>query len=284
LQPTGDWLNQPGGLAERLQRLRKAAGLTGERMAADLGWPRTKISKLENGRQMPAEADLTSWAAECGQPEETAGLLELLAEAQSMHRQYRHQVRLGHAALQQDFDQLVRESTLIRNIEVAVIPGLLQTAGYARYRALEAVRVHGYPEGEVEATVAARMRRQDVLYDEGRRFEFVFTEAALRLLLCPPQVMLGQIDRLASVSGLANITVGIIPFGVELPVAPMVAFLIAGETTVIETHTGDTYVRGEESERFERIADSLLAEAVTGDQAGQLLTAASAWLRERTDP
>src|SRR6266704_656331 len=63
LQPTGEWLNQPGGLAERLQRMRKAAGLTGDQLAARLGWKsRSKIPKLENGRQMPTEDEIRAWA------------------------------------------------------------------------------------------------------------------------------------------------------------------------------------------------------------------------------
>ena len=38
--------------------MRKAAGLTGDRMAEDLCWPRSKISKIENGRQMPSAEDI----------------------------------------------------------------------------------------------------------------------------------------------------------------------------------------------------------------------------------
>jgi hypothetical protein len=38
--------------------------------------------------------------------------------------------------------------------------------------------------------------------------------------------MAGQLDRLLTVIGLPNVTLGIIPFGRELPIAPMVGFLI----------------------------------------------------------
>ena len=280
MQPTGEWLNQPGGLAERLQRLRKAAGLTGERMAEQLGWPRSKVSKLENGRQMPTDADITEWAAACGQPGVAAELLDLLSEAQSVHRQYRHRLRRGHAAMQEDLDEMVRQAKRVRNVEVMVIPGLLQTAGYARHRMLEAVRVYGAEEGGVEAAVAARMRRQEVLYDAGRQFEFVITEAALRFLLCPPDVMAGQLDRLMGLSGLGNITLGVIPMGTELPVAPMHGFLIVDDMTYVETHGGEDHLRGAESVAYEQIADGLMAEAVTGDEARRLITAAAVKLRE----
>jgi transcriptional regulator with XRE-family HTH domain len=281
LQPTGEWLNQPGGLAERLERMRKAAGLTGDQMAGQFGWPRTKVSKLENGRQMPTEADIRDWARACRQPDAVAEMLEQLGEAQSMHRRYRRQLRRGHAALQEDFDKFVRQANVIRNVEVTVIPGLLQTADYARYRALETVRVHGSDPGGAEDAVAARMRRQEVLYDGTREFEFIISEAALRFLLCPAGVMLGQLDRLASLSGLPNIRIGIIPFGVVLPVAPMLAFMIADDVTCVETHAGDEYRYGDESAEYARIADSLAAEAVTGDEARRLMTTAAELLRAR---
>lgn len=279
MQPTGEWLNQPGGLAERLQRMRKAAGLTGDRLAAQLDWPRSKVPKLENGRQMPTEADISAWARACGQPEATADLLELLGAAQSVHRQYRHRLRSGHASIQDDLAAIVKLARRIRNIEVTVIPGLLQTPGYARYRALEAVRVHGFAEDGVEAAVAARMRRQEILYETEREFEFIITEAAMRIRLCPPQVMLGQLDRLLSLSGLANISLRIIPFDVVLPVAPMLGFMMLDDMAYVETHTSEDLLAGPEAVLYGRIADDLAAEAVTGDAAQRLLTAAAETLR-----
>jgi transcriptional regulator with XRE-family HTH domain len=263
-----------------LKRLRKVAGLTGVQLAAQLGWPRSKVPKLENGRQMPSEADITTWAEACGHPEEIPELLELLAEARAIHAQWRHKLRAGHAALQAEFDKLVRDAKRIRNFEVMVIPGLLQTADYARHRALEAVRLHGTDEADVEKTVIARMRRQEALYDTGKMFEFIICESALRYLLCPPQVMAGQLDRLLGISGLGNVTLAIIPPGVELAVAPMVGFLTVDDLTVVETFTSQDEYIGQESAAYDRIADGLMAEAVTGDDARHLITSAAGELRE----
>jgi transcriptional regulator with XRE-family HTH domain len=282
LRPTGEWLNQPGGLAERLVRLRKAAGLTGDRLAAQLGWPRSKVPKIENGRQMPTDADIRAWAEACGRPDATPDLLDALSDAQAVHRQWRHQLRAGHAALQAEFDALVRGAKRIRNFEVFLIPGLLQTPDYARYRALEAVRLHDTDAGGVEATVAERMRRQEVLYDQGKTFEFVVTEAAFRLLLCPKPVMLAQLDRLLVVSTFGNVTLGIIPAGTELPVAPMVGFLTVDDMTVVETFTSADTIPGRESAKYEQIFGELLGEAVTGEEARALITAAAADLRLET--
>ena len=280
MRPTGEWLNQPGGLAERLVRLRKAAGLTGDRLAALLGWPRSKVPKIENGRQMPTDADIRAWADACGQPEAVPELLDMLSNAQAVHRQWRHQLRSGHAALQAEFDALVRQAKRVRNFEVLLIPGLLQTPDYARYRALEAVRLHGTAPDGVEATVAARMRRQEVLYDTSKTFEFIITEAALRYLLCPPRVMYAQLERLTTVSEFGHVTLGIIPPDTELAIAPMVGFLMADDVTVVETFTSQDILRGDESAKYGEISDGLAAEAVTGDDARRLVVSAAASLRE----
>lgn len=279
MRPTGEWLNQPGGLAERLQRLRKAAGLTGDRLAEVAGWPRSKVPKIENGRQMPTDADIRAWAEACGQPDAIPELLVILADAQAVHRQWRHKLREGHAALQDEFDALVRGASHIRNFEVAFVPGLLQTPEYARYRALEAVRLHGASAGGVDATIAARMRRQEVLYDASKTFEFVVTGAAFHLLPCPVPVMLAQLDRLMTASTLTNVTLGVIPFDVELSVVPMLGFLAVDDLTVLETFTSADTLGGEESAKYRQVFKELMAESVTGEEARRLIAAAAAALR-----
>lgn len=280
MQPTGEWLNQPGGLAHRLARLRRSAGLTGDQLAEQAGWPRSKVPKLENGRQMPTEADIATWGRITGHQDEVSELLALLSDAQAVHRQWRHRLRSGHAALQAEFDALVRGATRIRNFQIMLIPGLLQTPDYARYRALEAVRLHGTPSEGVNDTVAARMRRQEVLYDTGKTFEFVICEAALKYLLCPEDVMRGQLDRLLGVLGLDHVSFGIIPPGRELAIAPMAGFLVADDVTVVETFTSSDTLRGDESAKYGEIMDGLMAEAVTGNEARRLILAAADDLRE----
>lgn len=260
-------------------RARKAAGLTGEEMARRLGWQRTKISKLENGRQMPSRADLQAWAEITGQPEVAPELLELLAEAQAVHRQWRHKLRGGHATLQAEFDALVRGASRIRNFEIMLIPGLLQTPDYARCRALETVRLLGTDPAKVEETVAARMQRQSVLYDTSKTFEFVICEAAMSYLTCPPDVMRVQLDRLLSVQGLGNVAFGIIPAGRELTLTPQVGFLMTDDLVTIETFTGVDNPSPPESAKYSEIADALMAEAVTGDQVRQLINSATERLR-----
>ena len=124
---------QPGGLAERLYGLRKDAGLTGERMAATLGWPPTKVSKIENGNQIPTADDIRAWAEASGHPEAADGPAGPARRRADRPPQVEAAApRGGLAAVQEDHDRLAREAKRIRSAETLIVPGLLQTAEYAR--------------------------------------------------------------------------------------------------------------------------------------------------------
>ena len=60
-----DWLTQPGGIANRLHGLRRAAGLSGEQLAKLLGWTRTKVPKIENGSKVLASTMAIDTASGC---------------------------------------------------------------------------------------------------------------------------------------------------------------------------------------------------------------------------
>ena len=278
MHPTNERLQMPGGLAERLAGMRRAAGLSGTRIAADLGWVPSKVSKIENGNQTPKRDDIRAWAVACGHPEATDKLLDLLADVQTVSHRWKQRARGGLAAIQADYDRRTREAKRVRNAEILTVPGLLQTAGYAR--AVLTQMAARLATLDIDEAVAARMRRQEVLYDMGKTFEFVIAEAGLRTLIVPRQVMLGQLDRLLSL-GLSNVTLGIIPMGVELDTMPVGGLLVLDGAAIVETCGEERNAGEEESGDYERIFDLLMAEAVTGDGARRLITAAAADLREK---
>ena len=184
-------------------RFRKAAGLTGDRLAAQLGWPRSKVPKLENGRQMPTEADLTAWAQATGHPDAATELLDMLAEARLFTGSTGTDCAAAMPLSRRNWTSSCGAPSASATWKYCSFPACSRPPTYARYRALEAVRLHGTAPDGVEATVAARMRRQEVLYDTSKTFEFIITEAALRYLPCPPRVMYAQLERLTTVSSSA---------------------------------------------------------------------------------
>lgn len=281
MQPQ-EWLTRPSGLAQRLRQLRALAGLSGEQLATQAGWisekarpDRYKVSKLENGRQMPSEDDITTWTRVTGHPEQAAALLAMLAEGRVIHREWRHHPHESHADIQQDFDTFVRNGTRIRSFKIMAIPGLLQTAPYAKAACLQAARLTGKDPDKADEAVSARMARQTVLYEPGRTFDFVFTQAALDYPLCSRDVMAGQIDRLIGVIGMANVSVGIIPAGIELAITPQVDFLVVDDATIVETFSASDTITGRESDRYGEVFDMLKAQAVSGEDARRLLTEAA---------
>ncbi|PSK65002.1 hypothetical protein B0E53_03040 [Micromonospora sp. MH33] len=276
-----DWLRRPGGLAGHLRELRRGAQLTGAEMARRLGWTQSKVSKIETGKQMPSDEDLSGWLATCHASEASqATLLALLHEAQGLHQEWRQQVRLGQSTIQRNYDQLVSKATRIRNAEIVYVPGLLQTPGYARSRIEEGVRLHGADPDEVESATARRMLRQQVLYDTSKKFEFIVFEAALRVLLCPPLDMLAQLDRLTNVADLPHITLGIIPFGRQLSTAPQNSFLLLGDDlAVVETFIGEYMFHGEEAAAYSNVMDRLADDAVHGSEARKVIQRAMTELR-----
>lgn len=219
-------------LGLRLRELRRDARLTGQDLAEAHGWHRTKISKIENGRQTPSEADLEAWAVSCGVPQQTPELVAALRSLEGQYIEYRRMFRAGLAGRQRSFGDFEAGATFIRNFEVCFIPGLLQTPEYARYRLAEALAANGAAD-DLDDAVAARMARQQILYSSGRRFHFVITEPVLRLRLCPPEVLAGQLEKLAVASTMRTIRLGVIPPEALYPAAPIHGFHIFDERYVV---------------------------------------------------
>lgn len=274
-----EWLTQPEGMATRLRALRAQAGLSGKRLAETNGWQQSKVSKIENGRQMPTAEDIDAWAQACGADQGTVRELQhLREEAQVTRITFRSHMRQGQKKVQEDYDALGRESHLIRNFETAYVPGLLQIPDYARRVLTEMIPLHGLEIDDVDAAVTARMQRQQVLYDPTKSFEFLIAEPALRWLICPPAVMRAQLDRLQTVIGLDQVRFGILPMGVELPWAPQNSFAIFvsdDPVAIIETFLDQHPYRGEQVEHYSRMMDQLWEEAATGENARQLIIAAT---------
>ncbi|MFI7332305.1 helix-turn-helix domain-containing protein [Micromonospora aurantiaca (nom. illeg.)] len=275
MNPIEEWLTQPDGLADRLRALRTQAGLSGKQLAEANGWAPSKVSRLENGRQLPSPADIHAWAHACGADEAAQDLLRMLGEVQAVHRDWRRRMRQGQVAVQDNYNQMVADSRVIRHFETVYVPGLLQTADYARRILGEMVELHNLDVTDVDAAVATRMQRQHLLYDTSKRFEFLLAEPVLRWLLCPPEVMRGQLDRLQTVVGVPNIRFGILPLGTQLATTPQNSFQMYDDVAIVETFVGETTHRDEEAAAYAKANERLWNEAVTGEDARRIIVRAA---------
>jgi hypothetical protein len=180
------------------------------------------VSRVENGQAVPTLPQVTAWAAVAGVPDGTLAVLAGLTEAALNEVDaWRTQFDAGLPAMQQDVRAMEATAGVVTYFQPSLVPGLLQTAEYAR-RTFEITDAKGW--GDYSAAVAARIERQQALYQPGKRFEFLITEAALRLRVGPPHVMRAQADRIITVMSLDAVEVGIIPLNADASVVPWVGF------------------------------------------------------------
>ncbi|WP_351233349.1 helix-turn-helix transcriptional regulator [Streptomyces sp. NPDC002133] len=230
-----DYQQAREALGARLRELRLSARggqLTGTQLAQRLGWPHSKVYKLEGGRQTAVTEDLRAWAGAVGQPETFDELEARLKGFESHIRSWRRQLAVGHRPVQDSWNLEVDRSRAIYAWEEAVIPGMLQTADYARHIFLRYADLHGTVRDTDEA-VRARMKRQEWLYQGGRRFHALVWEAALHALVCPPSVLVSQLDRLTGVIGMDTVDLGIVPLGAPLKIPTANGFWVLDERLVI---------------------------------------------------
>jgi len=270
---------ETGMLAEALRALRRRTGLSGKEFAAQLGWHASRVSRLEHGRQIPTAADLRAWSALCQVSRgESAELTGLLRRAEAEHRDWRRRMRQGQSSVQADYNQLVEASAYVRHFEVAWVPGLVQTAAYARQVFREQVELHRLEVHDEEAAVQTRLARGRQLYNPAKRFEFLLAEPVLRWRAGPPAVLREQLEALREIVPLPNVRFGVLPLDRRIATTPQNAFQIYDTVTVVETFSGEIFFADAASVLYARVLDRLWADALVGPPLDALLTAAIASL------
>lgn len=261
------------GFGNRLRRLREDADLSGKQLAERLGWPGSKVSRLENGRQTATAADVRAWADVLGVDSgDRDKLVEDLRSLRVEYATWRRQLRGGFAPRQLVAGILDEGAVLVRNLQTALVPGMFQTADYARAVFRGVVSIHG--PRDVEAAVHHRMLRQDLLYRPGREFRFLLTESALRARVGSIGVHRGQLDRLLVLAGLDTVSLAVLPWAVELPTPPDHNFVIFDDRLVlVETVNAELAIRDpEDVELYAKLFQLYWERAAHGEQASALIT------------
>jgi transcriptional regulator with XRE-family HTH domain len=261
------------GLA--LRGLRLDAGLTGQQLAQQAGLSQSTVSRIELGQAIPSISDIEGWARVTRASSQQQAELRALAEAAAVETiTWRKAIRRGLPDLQQDVRELEATAATHLNFQPTIIPGLLQTADYARQ-----LVASGYPGGrpDIAAAVTSRLERQAILYDDAKHLEFVVAEGALRWRIGPPQMMLAQLDRITSLATLANVIIGIIPLAAEVPAWHVHGFVVlddradASAVVRVETLTTGLSINDPSAVERYRQAFRLLREAAVFDEKAELL-------------
>lgn len=269
---------------ERLRRFRDEAGMTGRELASALGWPHSKISKLENGKQTAEDSDVTQWLDAIGASESTVRqMLDELAELRISKAAWRAQLRAGHRARQQQSFDNEHAATRIRNVEFGVVPGLLQAADYARAVFRIQAELLQAPDSDIEASVRVRLQRQQVLY-QGKEIELIVSQHALQHPVAPPDAMLGQLDRLASAVDIPGLRFGVLPAFRRLPNITMNGFTMFDDLVQVEHVSAELTIDDPEQVAiYHRLMDRLWLVACEGDEARAILHQLAAEYRHQTE-
>ncbi|MFD4830639.1 helix-turn-helix domain-containing protein [Streptomyces uncialis] len=220
----------PGSVAlrevgRRLERLRLRGGFTLVAAASrcqeqGLRSDASALSRIENGRRRTVPRDLVTALLDLYQAGERdrTEVMEFLAPATSPGRRQRPPLWRRHGELLEamkfgNFLELEAQATLLRNFELAVIPGLLQTAEYARH-AITAFRPDLTSE-KIDGLCDVRLHRQRALADgPARELHALIDGSALHRTIGSPAVMREQLEHLLAASEAPATTIRILPTAV----------------------------------------------------------------------
>lgn len=236
-------------LGAKLRELRESAQVKQQEACAQLGWSRSKLDRIEAGTNVIKAADLDA----------ALDLYNADSDTRTALQKLRLDARAGRRGWWVGFNDVFRSSLpaledsarRIRTFEATLVPGLAQTADYAR--ALVNAALPDTDPGIVDKRVRARMARQDAVFlrSDGPSVHFIIDEAALIRPVGGRDVMNAQLSALWDVARRPNVTLQILPLAVgahsamdgpftiltfDQPAVPEVAFT--------EGPGGDVYLEG----------------------------------------
>ncbi len=193
-----------------LRRLRDAAGATTAQAAELLSCSPAKISRIENGIVSARMVDLRLLLDRYGdQDQEHRAYLERLARESNKRgwwQDYGDTIPPYYA----DFIGLESDASYIKTWEPTIVPGLLQTPGYAR--AVMLANPAMVSPGKLENLISIRRERQARLEQStDARLDAVIWEAALTTTVGSDEIQRGQLSRLLELMDRPNISVQVLP-------------------------------------------------------------------------
>jgi len=193
-------------LGTRLRALRNERGLTVEEVAAELLCSTTKISRLETAARRPSLRDVRDLCVlyELDQ--------QMSRELMSLAREARESgwwTEYADLAL----DPLIgleQEAASITCYSMYYMPGLLQTEEYAEL--IIKTVAPKMDRNVVQQRTAARMRRQEVLGDNGPFYNVILDEMVFRRGVGSSSLMAAQVGKVLQLVHGNHITLQVIPF------------------------------------------------------------------------
>jgi transcriptional regulator with XRE-family HTH domain len=217
--------NPAAFLGGELRRARVAAGFSSQdALAARLGFDRTVVAKAETGERPPTDDVLAGWCVACHLDEDLFRRMAVLA------RRADGPVPTWF----EDWLQAEGEAQSLRIWSPMLVPGLLQTAEYAR--ALFLAEQTDTSDDAIDALVAARLERQAILdRPEPPDVVVVLDEAVLHRLVGSTSAMHDALVQVAELSRRPYVVVQVVPASNGANAGLSGAFSIAAADGMPET-------------------------------------------------
>ncbi|MFJ5534604.1 helix-turn-helix domain-containing protein [Streptomyces sp. NPDC093261] len=235
--------------AEELRLLRTERGESLRKLGEVLGWDWSLFGKMESGQTLGSPEVVQALDQHYGTPGLLLALWELaVGDPTQFKEQYRR------------YMMLEAEAVSLWHFGVSILPGLLQTDGYAR----EVLALGGAKGKELDQQVEARTWRRKLLEgDEAPPFRAVLAEAVLRTPLRDVAAWREQLEYLLEVSDHSNVTLQVLPqeAGLHALVGTAVMFLrlLDGKTVAYteNAHRGELVEENSAVELLQRAYDAM---------------------------
>jgi transcriptional regulator with XRE-family HTH domain len=231
-------------LGALLRQLRADRNLKIGYVAQQLECSPSKISRIENGQRGVRARDIRDLCDLYGVDHKLREhLLELASEGKQ--RAWWQPLGLPYS----DYVGLEAAASRICDFGLGFVPGLLQTADYAR-EIVRAAVPHWTPD-IVEQRVSGRIVRQQILtrQEDPPRLHAVVDESVLHRVVGGPEIMHGQLGRLLEASRLPNVDLRVIPYDAGALPAGNNKFIVltfaqsaVPDVVFIEGLTSDLYI------------------------------------------
>ena len=282
-------------LAAELRGIRESKGKSGDAVAAALHWSPSKISRYERAKTglQPREVErLLDYYEITGSRRELLLALAKDAAQKGWWEEYGDNLSPDY----QQFIGLEDEASSIAIWHVDVLPGLLQTAAYAKHIIGSYSQIEPVTPAMVDRLVKVRMRRQQVLDREtGLELSVVLDESVLLRRVGDDSVMYEQLERLALDADRPNLELRILPLDGKHPIfgESFVIFRFGEDSEaalqdVVSTEhlTSDFSLEGERETYLHWLAFKMLSgESLSPTDSKELvLKAAARWSADQQEP
>ncbi|MFJ6623102.1 helix-turn-helix transcriptional regulator [Kitasatospora sp. NPDC091335] len=259
-------------LASRLKELRDAKELTLSEVAEVVEVNQSSLSRIENGDRgtTPVLVKALLDCYEVTDPVEREDILDLVRADQAQRQQWwKKYSAVINTTQYGGYLALESSATSFRSYEPQLMPGLLQTADYAR-QVITEMRVD-LTAKQVDALVTVRMERQEKVLgrEDAPKLWAVIDEAAIRRIEGNRAVLKGELEHLLDVAPRTNITVQLLPFSAGFHPGLYGSFMLMGfpepnpDVVWVENLTNSVYFEGSEDvERYTEVFDHLRARAL----------------------